>query len=167
MWICAHLRFARFQTFLLALLIGNRRQNDVAPNVLNVNISFTVLKVPREIWIRMVLNYKYATYEKYLVDLTWELCAFLIGTAANPLGEIVMQNFLKLRKNVELNFKLQCPFNGTLNTLITPLNISDINMPLMPAGRYRFDLHYSSHKGGPAAAILHYFLSISDLRVWF
>lgn len=143
------------------------KHRPIAPNVLDVNISLTMKKVPEEIWMRGVLYYKYTMYQKFLIDVSMELCAFLNGTVGNPVGEVIWQNYLKLQKNVVLNFKMQCPFNGTLNTLISPLNISDMNIPLMPAGRYRFDIHYSAHKCGTVVMIIRYFFSISDLRVWF
>lgn len=139
----------------------------IAPNVLNVNISFSVFEPVNEFWVRGILYYKYTTYQKFLVDVTIEICAFLNGTIGNSVGDIIMQNYFKYKKNIHLSYKMLCPFNGTLNTIISPMNVSELTIPLLPAGRYHFDVHIPIYKNSSDKIVIRYFFTISDLRVWF
>lgn len=136
---------------------------SVAPNVLKVNISVTINQPINKIWIRTIFNRKQNTYNKFLIDVAFELCGLLDGTLGNPMGEIMVNNFALFDRN----FELKCPFKGTLIAGSEHFNASYINFPLLPAGRYRVDIVLSLVKTGPIFGTIQIYFQVSDLRVWF
>lgn len=140
----------------------------IAPNVFRANISVTSNRPYSSIWIHGILNYKYQTYQKFLVDVREEGCAFLHNTTTwTPFGGIVWDNWWHFKETAEWNFELKCPFHGTLSGSIKSFNASEIVVPLFPAGRYRVDGFLSSTKYGPVEAKASIYCRISDLRTWF
>lgn len=135
----------------------------IAPNVINLNISVTVTQQINYGWLRTTFYHKYNTYKKFLIDVSFEACGFLDGTVGNPVGQVLLNNFV----HIERNFELRCPFEGLLIAGNDHLNVSKITLPLLPAGRYRIDLFGSTAKNGPLIGIAQVYFQISDLRVWF
>lgn len=148
---------------------------SIAHNVLRVNGSLTILKPFDEIWIRGVLYYKYTLYQKFLVDVEIELCHLLRNENllfAFPFFKLATDNFMPLFEDIldsdlDMDFEVKCPFNGTVSAYLPHLNVSKIVVPLLPAGRFRLDMYYKQRKDGPLVVKSQHFFQISDLRVWF
>lgn len=140
----------------------------VAPNVVIFNASVTITEPIKEIWVHIVLYYKWREYRQYLVNLWIEYCSHMDTPAKHPLAQKIFDNFLNVRDHFDLNFDVHCPFFGNLTSrTIRPFNISNIVVPLMQSGRYRVNLMLSPHQNGPVYAAVQYYVSISDFRVWF
>lgn len=139
----------------------------IAPNVFKMNLTMVTKRIFNEVWLQMVFFYKYNTYQKFPIATKAELCGVLNGTIANPVGQIFLENFLKLEKDLKLSFKLQCPLTGTLSFTAEHFNFSHFTLPLLPAGRYRIDIQAFSTKNGPSLFLAQMYFRISDLRVWF
>lgn len=139
----------------------------VAWNVVKANASANLTQPINELWIHFILFRKYNTYKKFLIDVKFEGCGFLNGTVNDPVGQYIMENYLRMQDNVQMNFKLQCPISGMLTASTQHLNVSEFIFPLMPAGRYRIDAYAMAKRNGPNYGVLRWYYQISDLRVWF
>lgn len=139
----------------------------VAPNIYRVNGSFTLTRPVYECWIRLILNYKYNAYQKYLIDQSGELCSLLNFTTSNPVAQLALDNFLLMQKDIEMNFKLECPIKGHIWAASAGFNMSKLTIPLLQSGRYRLDVAASPHERGPVYAGGQLYFRISDYRVWF
>lgn len=137
-------------------------------NVVRLNASLDFVKPIDRMVMRLVLYYKYKFYQKFLVDIYGEMCAFTRGEYWSPLGKLFADNLKKADVGLDMDFKLECPFpKGHFNIIHHALNISQISIPLLPAGRYRYDAFFSPIKNGPVYFKLHFYFAVSDLRVWF
>lgn len=140
----------------------------IARNVLRINGTLTFTESVNAIWVHAVLNYKYTTYQKYLVDQWMDVCSLLESIGNDLLAQVIWENFSRYLNDSVFNFELRCPFYGVLTaTNIRGLNVSTLVIPLLQAGRYRADLHFAPRRNGPIYAISHIYARISDLRVWF
>lgn len=139
----------------------------IAPNVYKGNITLLAKRVFNELWFQINFYYKYNTYQKFPIATKVEFCAFFNGAAANPVFQMLVNTLLNLEKELKLGFKLQCPLTGTISVTAEHFNFSHINLPLLPAGRFRVDVEALEHTNGPSLFILQAYFKISDLRVWF
>lgn len=147
---------------------GIIKWKKVGYNTLVFNASMTLTEPMTEIWIHIVLYYKYRHYEKYLVDLWIEYCRSIQDPDNHPLARLVFNNFISLRDHFDINFDMLCPLSGDLKfNTNRPFNVSKIALPLMKAGRYRANLYCSPIQNGPVYIAGQAFFSISDLRLWF
>lgn len=83
------------------------------------------------------------------------------------MAQYVLENYERRKENFKLNFELECPWPSTVSIRAEHLNVSDIILPLLPAGHYRIDAMISLAKTDPIALALHFFVQVSDIRVWF
>lgn len=147
---------------------GIVKWKKVAHNVLIFNASMTLTEPLNEIWVHTVLYYKYRQYQKYLIDIWIEYCRSIIDPSNHPFGQMVFNNFLLLRDYYSISFDIKCPLSGELKfSSARSLNVSQIVIPLMQAGRYRINFYYSVRQNGPTYAAGQVYGSISDLRIWF
>lgn len=136
----------------------------IARNVMKVNITIGLKKELRNnIWLRTMVYYRFNTYKK-LVDLSEEICEFLSGVNKAPLLNMMMENYYQM--DLHINFKLLCPFSGTLIGTHDGLNVSQITLPLIAAGRWRVDFNFTKGKNGIYLGSSQLYFSISDLRVF-
>lgn len=138
----------------------------IARNVLKVNILGVLSEAWTEIWCRATLYKKYNTYQKYLIDLRDDLCQYFnFASGNNLLTKLLFDTYAQLFQS---NFRLQCPIGpGRLSIWADRFNFSELNAPLMPAGRYRLDLLLTKKKPEHKLYIFRTYFSISDIRVWF
>lgn len=143
---------------------------DIRPvqrNILRFNASFSLTVPINQMFLHILLYYKYNTYQKFLIHQIGEVCAFSRGEYLNPLGKIFRENLMDLNGGMELNFEIQCPYYGDLRIYHSGVNFSQVNFPLLPAGRYRFDVSFTPTRNGPVYAKYFVYFAISDIRVWF
>lgn len=142
----------------------------IAHNVIRTNTSVSILLPLTKIWVRTALYYKYTRYQKFLIDFNIEVCHLLKDDIfKHPLATLAFQNFIVFLGQFDfgIDFELRCPVNGTILFYAERLNISRLTLPLLPAGRYRFDVSYRTQRNGPPFADSEYYFQVSDLRVWF
>lgn len=141
----------------------------IARNVHTINISSEITEPLNETWFRCKLFYKYQTYQKFFGDAFFDGCRILNKTTFNPVADILLKNTMRALQmdGVRMSFKMQCPFYGRFDLWHPGLNFSTVNMPLLPAGRYRGDFMLSRTEKGSLIGIVRSFFQISDLRVWF
>lgn len=139
----------------------------IASNVYDVNITGTLIQPINTLWFRYVLHRKYMRYQKYLIDIWEDTCAFFDGNlfSAYQISQIGFRNFEKL--NVKFNCELKCPFAGTVMLTSSKLNMSKFSIPLLPSARYRLDVYYAVEKNANLFVYFQIFFSISDIRIWF
>lgn len=137
----------------------------IAPNVFKLNVTIKLAKPINSLWAEFTLYYKYKTYQRYLVHLKEDICAFLEGSETFPIVKLLIESILRL--DVQFNVPLKCPFPDLFIATSDAYNMSAFNSPLMPAGRYRLDTAFTIEKNGRTEFIIEEYFSISDLRVWF
>lgn len=137
----------------------------IAPNVYRHNMTLVLTRPLPSGWIHFVLYHKYATYQKFLIDIWEDFCAFWDGAANSPLSAMALQNARSI--GVNFSFALKCPLSGTLMVTHSRYNMSQSVFPLMSAGRYRFDISYAKHRDVKPYLLTQFYFRISDLRVWF
>lgn len=133
----------------------------IARNVLKINASAVLGAAMNDIWGTARLHRKYATYQRYLIHLREDMCAFFKNmNNGNPLTKIIMENFTR--------FPIRCPFGpGRITAWRDRCNISEMSLPLMPAGRYRMDVLFTRKQEEHKFIMVKTYFSVSDIRVWF
>lgn len=165
--------FEKFEYRMINESITKMNYHKITPiahNVIRANTSFTVLLPLKRMWVRTALYYKYTRYQKFLIDFNIEVCHLLSNEVfEHPLSKLALENFIIFIEDFdfELDLELKCPLSGTISFCFPRFNISKISLPLLPAGRYRFDVSYRTQKNGPTFAETEYYFQVSDLRVWF
>lgn len=134
-------------------------------NIIKINCSLTLTVPIDQLFLHITLYYKYNTYQKYLIHQIGELCAFSRGEYLNPLGRLFRENIMEME--MKFDFMMQCPYYGTLQIFHGGVNFSQVNFPLLQAGRYRFDVAFTPTRYGPIYAKYSVYFAISDIRVWF
>lgn len=105
---------------------------SIAPNVIRLNGSATLVHPLNEIWGRGVLYYRYATYQKFLIDYKGEGCrimnGILNGDSTNPFTKYVLENYYPLLwdDGFYTNFNYTCPVSGTMYGWHEGLNMSKL-----------------------------------------
>ncbi len=147
---------------------GIIKWKKVAYNTVIFNASATITEPLNEIWVHIVLYYKYRQYQKYLVDIWVEYCRAIHNPNTHPVVPLAFKNYFLLREYFYINFDQECPISGEVQLrTIDKFNVSKINVPLMQAGRYRANFYFSVRQNGPVYASGELYGSISDIRVWF
>lgn len=135
----------------------------VARNVVKVNLTMVLKKeLKNNVWLRTTVYYRFSTYTK-IFDITENVCGYLNGTSSAPVVKKLVENIVHLE--LQLNFKLQCPLTGTLMGTHAGINASHFSLPMVPAGRYRFELSFTRGKNGPSIVSGQVYVSVSDYRV--
>lgn len=137
----------------------------LALNTHKLNVTVVLARPVETLWLRFRLYYKYTYYQKYLIDVREDACAFFRGIENSPVAKILMENYNRM--GVQFNFKLQCPLSGTLMAWNDRINSSHWKLPLMNAGRYRWDTTAMPSKYGKEYGVARAYVTISDFRVWF
>lgn len=168
--ILERVEFENFNKSLIKLHVFIVR--PITWNVFKINVSVTLTDPVNELWAHGILFRKYNTYKKFLIDITFDVCGFFNGTASNPVAQYIMENYLRLKENFKMNFNLQCPFSGAISVISDHFNSSELVIPLLSAGRYRWDVYGLApplKKGlnSQKYFVVRFFFEISDLRVWF
>lgn len=138
----------------------------IAPNVLKINFTIVIPspKVFHELWLQVDFNYKYNSYQKFPIATVAELCSFFDGKTKNQVIQLIRDN---LQHDFILNFEQRCPLAGTLSITADRYNFSNINLPLIPAGRYRCDFQFLPRKTAKSIFSVQFYFRVSDLRIWF
>lgn len=136
----------------------------IAPNVFKTNITIHLKKPCLDnFWLHSTLYYRYSTYQHF-IHQTENICTPNQIARKLSLLNIVTTNFQKLGN---LTFNHKCPFKLLMFTA-DGFNVSHFIMPLMPAGRYRFDMNVTkAEKNGQHMFLMQYSFRISDYRKWF
>lgn len=153
-----------FDTDLVSWLYVDVR--PVANNVLKVNITGILNKTVNELYVRVTLYKKYATYQKYLIDVRENVCDFFqFANRNNPVSKVIINNMVRI---LQTNFPLRCPFKPDRLVIWNDrLNVSELTFPLMPAGRYRMEVLLTEMSLANKYGLVKLYFAISDLRVWF
>lgn len=137
----------------------------IARNTLRANITVVLTRPLPQVWIHFVLYHKYIRYQKFLIDVWEDLCEVFNDGHPGLVTTMLLEDVQRL--GTVFHFKLRCPFSGTIMVTNDRVNVSGLNLPLMPAGRYRLDLSFAIGREKPALVTIQYFVRISDYRVWF
>lgn len=136
----------------------------IAHNVYKANITVVLTAPLNRLWMRFVLYHKYTTYQKYLIDIWEDFCGFAGGSISGQVINLIFNNFKRL--GTKFYFELKCPLRNTLMITHDGMNISQVVLPLLGAGRYRLDMHLATGRGKGMFALIQFFASVSDIRVW-
>lgn len=135
----------------------------VARNVVKVNVTAVIKKeLKNNVWLRVAANFRYTHAYVKIFDLSENICGFFNGTSNAPILKKLVENLIHLK--LQLNFKLQCPFAGTLMATHAGINASHFSMQIVSSGRYRFDLGFTKGKNGPTIVSSQLYVSVSDHR---
>lgn len=130
----------------------------------NIFFQCNLTRPIKSLHVHAVLNHKHSTniYQKYLIDLWEDFCAFLDGNAKPFLLDAIYKN---IRHYTNVNHS--CPYDDSLIVSMNNFTSTDfIFEPLLPAGRFRADFDFTeSRKKRPIFAYKFYF-SVSDHRLW-
>lgn len=139
----------------------------VGRNTHKINVTIALARPAESWWLRFRLYYKYTHYQKYLIDIREDACAYLSGAHPDrfPLLKIINRNFLRM--GTQFNFNHSCPLTGTLRAWNDRINTSHWKIPLLNAGRYRIDITGQPSKYGKELYVARGYFSVSDFRVWF
>lgn len=146
----------------------------IARNVLRTNLSLSILQPINELWIHTTLYCKRSTYEQCYIDLEFEGCHLLTNNNLFqfPLFKVMSDNvpvFLGdiFDMDIDIDFEIKCPFNGTATVHHPHFNISKVVVPMLLSGRYRADVYYRTSKGGSNLFRVRNFFEITNMRAWF
>lgn len=114
--------------------------------------------------IHFILNLRYNSFEKYMIDRWEDPCGYLNGTGYAPVFEILYDNFRHL-----LSWHA-CPFRK--NQLFTILSERfaghDYSIdPDFPAGKYRFDVLIASGHEKLFVMSMAIYFTLTDHGVWY
>lgn len=147
---------------------------QIEPNVLRTNISISILQPINETWIQTTFYCKRTTYEQCFINLEFEGCKLLTNDNLFhfPLFQLMSENMPMLvadifDTDIDIDFEIKCPFNGTATVHHPHFNISKLVVPMLLSGRYRADVYYRAHQAGPALARVRNFFEITNTRAWF
>lgn len=134
----------------------------IARNTFNINVTgvFHQTIMPR---VKFVLNFRYNTFEKYMIDRWENPCVFFDGTGNAEVFTILYENFQNL---VSLH---ACPYrrNETFTIVADRFEVDNYRTEtLLPAGHYRLDIQIASSDDRIFVMLLEIFFEISDHRVW-
>lgn len=136
----------------------------IARNVITVNLTMVLKKeLKNNIWLRTGANYRYNTYVK-VIEVSENICGYFNGTDNAPIFKRLVDNLIRFK--TQFHFKLQCPLPGTIMFTNAGLNVSQFILPLLPSGRYRFDLAFRSGRNGPTMVSTQIYVSVSDIRAY-
>lgn len=150
---------------LAVVSYADTEMRPIAPNVYKLNATVVTTRPLKTFWAHYVLHRKTTTYHKYLIDLWEDICAVLGSSIMAPMSKILLDNFMA--NGLHFSFPLHCPFNGSLTVSHVRWNFSEVNIPLMAAGRYRLDITTAEGKERNLLTCIQVYGSVSDLRVWF
>lgn len=142
----------------------------ISYNVIRMNFSVSITQPVHSLYVRGILYHKYQQYQRYLIDVEGDVCQFVkTGFLSSPFIPMILENTLTYLEDLEIDtdMELACPAIGTLALAHPCCNISHITIPLLPAGRFRFDVQFRVVKDGPIQASTQAFFRVSDVRVWF
>lgn len=136
----------------------------IARNVLKINVTLAFTsEAQNNLWLRTTVYYCLNTYGKFF-DLTENVCGYFNGGNKAPIFKLIIDNLLALK--TEFNFKLQCPLPKTLEITNAAMNLSQFLLPIIPAGRYRFEFTFTKGKNGPTLLFAQLYVSVSDVRAF-
>lgn len=137
----------------------------VAPNTIILNITaHRLLRDIHHLDVHFVLFHRYATWQKFLVDVWENACDAIAGRVAKaPVFSIVYNNF-----KAYTNILHPCPFrvNETVYVASDRINFNRFFMPLVPSGAYRIDFNFTDGPERHPFLFMQVHGDISDHRVW-
>ena len=126
-----------------------------------MNVLIQIEKPEKNIWVHTTAYHRYATYQKFAHQAE-DLCRYFSDHKSAPVLNILMDNFKKLGT---LDIASACPLSR-FSLRSEKLNASHFVAPLLPAGRYRFDLNLTFGKNGISYFDVKIYFRISDFRLW-
>lgn len=137
----------------------------VAPNTISLNITMQrLLKELNHADIHIVLFHRYATWQKFLIDVWEDLCDVVARRVVKaPVFSIVYQNF-KQYTNVDH----PCPYrvNESIYAAADRIDFHNIPTPLVPSGAYRADFTFTEGRNRHPFLFMQVHIDISDHRVY-
>lgn len=136
----------------------------VAHNVIRLNATaHNLLKTVNFMEIHVVAYHRYATWQKFLIDLWENACDALDPNIYTPVLDIAFK-FVR----PYTNFRHPCPYrvNETVYFAADKMNFSKLLMPLLPSGPYRLDVTVAVGRTRHPILFLQIYTEISDHRVW-
>lgn len=132
-----------------------------------MNFQVNVSKPVYSLWSHIVLYKQFSAnvYRPFLVSLREDICGWLNGTAKNHLFDFAVAPMFK-HANTKTNMNHKCPFVGFHYIKNDNFSLDILVLEqLMPSGRFRADISFSSARQSPWIARGSIHFSISDVRV--
>lgn len=137
----------------------------VAPNTISLNLTaHRLLHEMNHGYIHIVLFHRYATWQKYLIDVWEDMCDVLdIRVTKAPVFSFIYNNFKQYT-----NIQHPCPFrmNESYYIVANRFNFSKMFVPLLPSGPYRIDATFTHGQERHPFLFMQAYGEISDHRVW-
>lgn len=134
---------------------------------LKVQINFNITKPLNHIWLHTMLYYKFngLVYSKFPIDLWYNICEWQDKRLTGRLTRVEgYASFKRLLDMSSLNHS--CPFVGYYSVDVKNMSMEAFPFePLLPSGRYRFDMAYSEKFHGYEFYTSQIYFSVSDYRL--
>lgn len=135
----------------------------VGRNTIRMNVSAVLLKQWDRVDTHIVLYHRYATWQRYLVNVWEDFCNVFGASKLSPIGYILHNNF-----NKYTNIRHPCPYrvNETVWLRTSAYNFSSLTIPLLSSGQYRVDVTFANGKQRQSVFFGRLYFEVSDHRVW-
>lgn len=135
----------------------------VAPNTIKLNLTMhRLLKQINLFEVHFSVYRRFATWQRFPINFWENICDMLDPKKFTPLLDVIHENLKPYSNMVH-----PCPYrvNETLAIRTNKFNISEVKVPLMPAGRYHADFNWTTGRNRKPFVFLQFYFEISDHRV--
>lgn len=131
---------------------------------IDISIHTSILKPLPEIYLHVVLYFKYQTYKKFPIDLWDDACAWWEngnGKKESFAMEVIMAT---LQKHIKYNGQLRCPLKGNLSVDVKDVVINKVipPLPLVPTGHYLSSIKFFEGDRSTLIAHTKTYMQITD-----
>lgn len=127
-----------------------------------LHIHCHLIRPLKSINLHGVLNYRYNTYQKFLIDRWEDVCGYF----ADNKSSLLINLFMQIISNYT-SFNHTCPFTEDLFVLMTNYSMNEIIVkPLLPAGQFRMDINFTEGERKKSILGLQVYFKVSDYRIW-
>lgn len=105
---------------------------------IDISIYTSIIKPLPEIYLHVVVYFKYQTYKKFPIDLWDDACAWWENGNRKKQSFVMEVIMSALEKHLKYNGQLRCPLKGNLSVEANGVLINKVfpPMPLIPIGHY-------------------------------
>lgn len=128
---------------------------------LRIHFDANLTRPLRGAHIHTIAYYKYNTYQKWAIDIWEDLCGWLSGTKRSYIMDWSVKKVLNYS-----NFDRPCPLEGNLFLKLNNISMDKFPLePLLPSGRYRFDVNLTDANKIDVVVMGKLFFTVSDHRI--
>lgn len=113
-------------------VVGNSGRNG--SDRVDVSVHTTIIKPLPELYLHVVVYYKYQEYTKLPIQVWDDACAFL----SNKKQSFAMEMIYSVQPFIKYNGQLRCPLKGNLSIDVNNISLNKQFplIPLLPTGHY-------------------------------